>query len=288
VLTKEYKKIKDFRLFDKLLPVSIVSLLSFIIMVTGRPAIGEPRTVYIGDEVLVYFTCRLKDGSIVMTTDAALAEDKNESKAGIFLPLKEYGPVTMTAGSGRKGPDYGKIKTIENEILESLSLVIVGMEEGSHGVFEVGSQIMPDLTEEDRFLRLSRIRRQSKSIKVHPETFKKAHGKEPVLGDIIISEDYTGLSMEVLSVTDDEVQVNVSMKEGMKMDLPLGTGTVYDAGDHYEIVIDMHIGKLLRSGVIVGRVIDIEGEMLTIDYGHPFGHETLSCDVTVVEISTNE
>lgn len=285
---KVNRRIKDLRLFDKILFVSVIPLLLLFIMVTDRPVVGEPRTIEIGDEVLVDFTCRIKDGGIAMTTDAALAKDENEAKAGIFLPLKEYGPVPMIAGSGKKGPDYGKLKTLENEILESLSLVIVGMEEESRGVFEISSENMPALTEEERFLDLSRIIRTSKIRKVSSLILKRLQGKDPVIGDIIIPEGREGTSYTVLSVTGDMAQISISMEEGMKMDLPLGTGTVHDAGDHYEIVIDMHIGKLLRSGAIVGRVIDIDGDIFTIDYGHPFGQETLSCDVTAGKIITND
>jgi FKBP-type peptidyl-prolyl cis-trans isomerase 2 len=285
VVIKINKSIRKNRFFDRSPFASIIFLLFILVTFTGCRTAGKVRTIAPGDIALVDFTCRNKVGRIVMTTDAALAEDENKAKADIFLPLKGYGPVPMTAGSGKRGPDYGKLKTLENEILESLSLVIVGMNEGSGKIFEIASETMPGLTEEERFIRLSRIRRQPKLIKVHPVTFEKTHGKEPVPGDTITSKEIEETSMTVLSLKEEEVQLGIYMKDGMKMDLPLGEGTVYDMGDHYETIIDIHEGQLIRSGAIVGRVIDVEGEMFTIDYGHPFGNETLYCDVVCNDIS---
>ena len=282
------KRIKDLLIFGRTFFRPVVPLLLLLMVVTTCPAVESPRTIGAGDQVSVDFTCRLKDSKIVMTTDKELAEDVNELKADIFIPLKEYKPVVIPAGQEKRGPDYGKLKTIENEILEILRLDLVGMRENSTKKFRLTSGTVTDLTKEERFLKLSRIRRQPKFIKVSPDTFKKSYKKEPVQGEIIASEDFRGLSMKVNSITNDEVQIKIIMEEGMKVDLPLGTGTVHDAGDHYETELDIHTGQIIRSGAIVGRVVDIEGDMFTIDYANPFGYESLECDVTAGKIIKSE
>ncbi|MBN1625270.1 MAG: hypothetical protein JW944_01995 [Deltaproteobacteria bacterium] len=264
--------------------LSLLISLGVIISITGcqtanKNIVTEHRVIKAGDKVTVDFTCRLKDGGIVMTTDADVLKDENKAKAGIFLPLKEYEPIPIVAGSGKGGPDYGKLKSLENEILEELSLVVAGMEEGSSASFEITSESTLGLNEDERYLSLSRVRRQPKKQKVNPVAFEKSQGRAPVPGDIVLSEEIEGVSITVVSVTEKEMEVRLEAKEGTMVYTPLGKGTIYDAGDYYKIIIDIHEGQLIRSGVIVGRVTVVEEDRFTIDYGHPFGYETLVCDV---------
>ena len=65
------------------------------------------------------------------------------------------------------------------------------------------------------------------------------------------------------------------------MDTGFGIGTIRDAGDKFEIVIDVHEGTLLRSGPLVGKIIKVEDRVFTIDYGGAFEKEPLVCDVDV-------
>ena len=37
----------------------------------------------------------------------------------------------------------------------------------------------------------------------------------------------------------------------------------------------------MRTGPLVGRIIAVENGLFTLDYGLPFGGETLVCDVVV-------
>ena len=56
-----------------------------------------------------------------------------------------------------------------------------------------------------------------------------------------------------------------------------------EAADRYLIAINAQTGNLVRSGGFVGRVIAVDEQLITVDYGHPFGGEPLLCDVQVVE-----
>lgn len=280
-------KIKETFPFKWFVRFSVIFLFSFFYPACLM-AQSSTGIVKKGDPVLVDFTCRLDDGAVVITTNESVAGDKSRLKEGVFLPFKKYSPAGLIAGSGKSGPDYGKLKSFENEIFECLSNLLTGMKEGSSNTYKIVSEVQPGLSENERFLRLSRIRIQPKEVRLKPDLFKRNYGRDPVQGDIIYSDEFEGLATEVLSVLDDEITVKLNMKEGMKLPMPLGTGTVHDAGKKYKTVIDVYPGKLIRSGVIVGRVVDIEDEMFTIDYGHPFGHETLSCDVKVVKILKND
>jgi FKBP-type peptidyl-prolyl cis-trans isomerase 2 len=70
---------------------------------------------------------------------------------------------------------------------------------------------------------------------------------------------------------------------------PFGKGTVKESGNVYIIDIDAKVGALVRSGPMVGRIVEVgEGETgtITIDYSHPFGGESLDCDITLEGIGT--
>ena len=237
-----------------------------------------------GDSVQVDFTCSMEDGKIVMTTDESLAGDDRNEKAGIFLPLKEYTPISMVAGSSKSEPDYGNLKAMETEIFDCLSGVLPGMKSGSSNEIFITSEDITNLSGEDRFLDLPRIRKIEKQRKIHPVSFKEAYGKDPVKGDVITFKNKPEISMTVLTVAEDEVEVSINTPEGTVINTPLGKGTVYDRGDNYEAVIDIKKGQLIRSGVIVGRVVDVRDDAFTLDYANPFGGEKFKCEVVANKI----
>jgi FKBP-type peptidyl-prolyl cis-trans isomerase 2 len=41
----------------------------------------------------------------------------------------------------------------------------------------------------------------------------------------------------------------------------------------------------VRSGGMIGRIVQVTDRMITIDYSHPFGYETLKCEVKVEDVS---
>jgi len=260
--------------------LSVITVLSLGCQ-TINQHVDKTKLISNGDRVLTDFTCRLKDGGIVMTTDADLAKASDKAKASIFLPLKKYGPFSVTAGSERKGPDYGNLKSFEGAITEDISSVVVGMKIGEKGVFEIQAETLDNLTDEDRYLRLSRVVKVPKTRTINKDSYENAFGRQPVEGDTIEPKADEDISfIKVISVTDKDVKAEVTMKAGKQKDTAFGKSTIMDAGDHYEIVTDVREGSLVRSSYIVGRIIKVEGNMFTLDYGNPFGGETLICDVT--------
>jgi hypothetical protein len=105
-------------------------------------------------------------------------------------------------------------------------------------------------------------------------------GKEPQEGaDYIVDPLIPG---KVASVSENEVLIRFSVKPGSVVDTPFGKGTIRETEKSYEIVIDATVGRLVRTHGLVGRISEVKDRMFTIDYGHPFGGQTLMCDVKVV------
>ncbi len=51
------------------------------------------------------------------------------------------------------------------------------------------------------------------------------------------------------------------------------------------MVIDAHKGALVLAAGMVGRISYVDDKAFYIDFGNPFGGETLLCDVTVEKIA---
>ena len=257
--------------------ISVSLLLSAIF--AGCSTTGRQSIIKSGDNVLIDCTCRLKNGDIVITTNNEYAESETSKKAGIFLPLKDYKPTELIAGRGDRGPDYGRLKSFENKIFEELSLKIVGMKNKDRSVFELGAEDIKGLTEKERYLKIGYINEIPKTSKIHPKLLEKIKGSPPLPGDIIIPKDINNISIKVISIDSNEATTEVIMKDGTTIDMPMGKGTVYDRDDHYESVLNVHEGQLIRSGVVIGRIIEIGPDKITIDYSNPFGGEKIFCDV---------
>jgi FKBP-type peptidyl-prolyl cis-trans isomerase 2 len=245
--------------------------------------IKGPERIVAGDRVMADFTCRFKDGDIVMTTDSAIAENIDRKKSPIFLPLKEYGPIELIAGSEKKGPDYGQLKTFENELLENISLAVIGMDSGIKTVRYLTAEDNKNLTDEDRFIEMTHTRRSPRERKIHPMAFKNTYKREPVKGEVVPSDKIPGVTIEILSVTENEAVIRINVKEGTEVYLPLGKGYMREAGDYIETIIDIQKGHKIRSGGIMGRVVDMGEEMFRVDYVNPFGGETLECEIRALK-----
>ena len=264
---------------------SVFLVLAGILVLLNGCATSAPKVrVQTGEEVKIHYTCRLKSGEIVATTDKGVAEDSSLPKSRLFVPPNDDEVPALVAGSGKGGPaGMGKLEPFESEIGARLTNAVAGLEFGKEYTVEVASEMQLGLTKEDRFLTLSRIRRNKpKEHRMTWEEYRDAYGKEPAVGQEAFSVGpVTG---EVVSVEDSDVVVGLFIQEGGSIDMQFGKAVYHDKGDHFDIVIDAHVGDLVRTGWLVGRVVSVDDRILTIDFGHPFGGETLMCDVLVAPV----
>ena len=144
---------------------------------------------------------------------------------------------------------------------------------------ELHADRIAGLPTKDEFLQLTRVRTYPKELRMTSGEFKTRAGKEPVVGEAFASNpEVTG---KVASVSENEVVIWFSAQPGSVVDTPLGKGTVRENEKNYEVVIDTPVGKLIRMQGLVGRISEVQDHMFTMDFGHPFGGETLTCDVKV-------
>ncbi|MFZ0930722.1 MAG: hypothetical protein WAN11_19090 [Syntrophobacteraceae bacterium] len=249
----------------------------FVFQCPDLPA-AETSIIKPGDKVGIQFTCRFKNGEIASSTSTAVAGN-NEPKSEIFIPRSKDDPIAITAEESSKSEPPHDFTMFENEIIAKLAHSITGMPMNGSKTIELHADRIAGLPEKNEFLQLSRIRVGPKEIRMTRDEYKSKTGKEPAVG-----EEYTADSAmpgKVASVSEQEVVIRFSLQPRSVIDTPFGKGTVRETEKNYEIVIDQSVGNLVRMEGLVGRVSEVQDKMFTIDYGNPFGGETLTCDVKV-------
>ncbi|MBU1172201.1 MAG: FKBP-type peptidyl-prolyl cis-trans isomerase [Proteobacteria bacterium] len=245
----------------------------------GCATLVPGKAVQPGDRVLVHVTCRLNDGKVVYTS----LKDTDLEKSHAFFERKTEGPVEMVAGKGYDGPMHGRLKCFEPELMACLSTQITGMTLHETKQVTLETTEPPDLTDEDRFLTLSRKRRQPRVSQVGRIPFVNQTGKEPAPG--VTGPGFGPLSTVVRSVDKDQVAVELLFKDGDIMDTPFGPGILQKDGDEYTIIIDARVGYPVKTPPLLGQIIRVDDDNFVVDYGHPFGSQALACDLEIMAIN---
>ena len=232
-----------------------------------------------GDTVLVNYTCRLKSGEIIATTDARVADDVSQPKSHLFLKKPEYGTVQLTACEAGTELQPGQVLLFDHELSASLSRAVINQPVGSSR--EVAVEPFPGDGPGGRenTIQLAKVRNRPKEMRISPGDYFLRTKKQPAIGqDFTIDDTVPG---RVEKITKNEVVIRFHGTHGALVETPFGKGVIHDKGDHYEIVLQAEKGDIVRSGPLIGRLIDVDDRSVTIDYGNPFGGEKLLCEITV-------
>jgi FKBP-type peptidyl-prolyl cis-trans isomerase 2 len=258
-----------------------IAVLLLILATIAAAGESAPKTVSRGDHVLLHYTCRLSNGQVAATTEKELALDRTVAKADIFNFDPSSGEMPITAGESFDCPNcqkYTELKSFDQAIKDQLSAAVVGQAVGQRVSLAIDEQPQMDLPEMERRIQLAWKRRHPKKVQVLKEQFFNQWATEPVLGNTIELRSVVG---KVVRVTDNEATVEFQPRSNKPISGPFGPIRVQDQGKYYEIFVDVEIGRLIRTGPVVGKIVEIDGDLFTLDYAHPFGYETLTCVVLV-------
>ncbi len=239
---------------------------------------AETGLIKPGDKVGIQFTCRFKNGEIASSTSTAVALN-TDPKSPIFLPRSKDDPVAVIAAESSEERQLHDFITFEDEIITQIAHSIAGMPHNGSRRIELHAGRITGLPPKDELLQLARVRVQPKELRMTLSEFKSRAQREPVVGEEFILDP--AIPGKVASVSEEEVLIRFSAQPGSVIDTPFGKGAVRDNEKNYEIVIDVSVGKLVRIKGLVGCISEVQDRTFTIDYGNPFGGETLSCDVKV-------
>lgn len=249
-----------------------------------RQAASEKKVVKPGDTVELRYACTLKNGEVVASTGKL---PETEKRSSIYVPPKNSGDSTsLTVPRSERTCPSAKAGSFESEIEKRLLLKIIGREEGEKLRIELDSEGAPANEGPEGIVNVTRVRTRPKIMKMPVGDYEFRARKKPEVGqDFAIDPAFPG---KVESVSENEVVIRFTGKPGETIHTPFGKGKVREEEDHYKVEIDAKVGDLVRTGRRVGRIIHVGEKILTIDYRHPFGFETLVCDVTVERIERSD
>jgi FKBP-type peptidyl-prolyl cis-trans isomerase 2 len=256
----------------------------FITIATGLWAAATVRSgaveeVRQGESVRIDFTCLASGGTLAASSDPKAGEVAGVPTSILFRPRTSSQPLLITAGdAGAATFGEPNRRTFEAHILAGLCRSAVGMKPGSDKTVTLEPDPLA-MAGPDEVVQLARKRNQPKTLRVSPSEFVEKVGGPPVVGEKIVM--HTDIPGRVVSAGDSEVVIGFPADSGEKIATDFGPAMILDKGAYLELVYDARPGTLVRAGWMVGRISASSEEMMTLDFRHPFGGESLACKVKV-------
>ena len=255
------------------------------LLLTGC-AISRPiQTVTAGDRVQMAYTCRTSDGRVAATTLAAVGQDSKLVKADIFQAPSQYAPFHFHAAEAERSAvshvGGSRLVAFETAIERELKKNIVGLNMGETVHLALQADAYVGLSQSQRYYTLAKVRIREKVRNYAIQTYMANTGTAPQVGEHYLTEN---VFINTITAVDEEAgtfAVEMLLKPGAVYQTDVGPAKIEDNGDTYHIVLNAIPGQLVRNGNWVGRIIKVDQRRIVVDWGHPFGFETLQCAVVV-------
>jgi len=248
-------------------------------------SVSKARFVQPGDLVDLSFLCKLQTGEVVAATDPSVGRRTDVPQSSIYLMRDKDGPVSVTADVPLPLTEQpaGKEMPFEDEIVKHLAGVVTGMKEGESRTVRLTAQEAVERRAEDYIIKIARVRERTKKMHMSIDEYRSRIGKIPEVGQPVVFDP--AVPGRVETITPSEVVIRFSAQPGTVAPTPFGAGHIRETENAYEIIIDARKGALVRTGPLVGRIVDVDETSITIDYRHPFGDEILVCDVAIEKVA---
>jgi len=234
-----------------------------------------------GDKVSLNLRCIFTNGDVAIASDPATVETESLRKSFAYVARTSSAPLVVEAMGGSYHQPVES--AFEDEVLGRISHMLAGKKRGETSSVRLSAQDIPARDERNYTLEAARVRKRPKLMRMSTEEFKaRAGGREPTPGAAFtLDPNFPG---RVESVNDGQVTIAFTSKGRERIDTPFGAGTVVENESGFEVVIDAQVGRIVRTGPLVGRIVKVDHETIVTDYRHPFGGEELECVFTVVDI----
>jgi FKBP-type peptidyl-prolyl cis-trans isomerase 2 len=233
-----------------------------------------------GDTVSLRYLCRLQNGDLAASTDAAAGQAKDARKSALYLAPEKDGPVTLVTTSVLPAsPAKGGEWSFEEEIAKRLAVFVNGMRSGETRTVLLTAEQLPQRREEEYVISMARVRMRPRELRIPLAQYIAQKNETPEVGQSFVIDRV--IPGTITSLTEDEVVVTFTLKNGDVIETPFGPGRVKEKDSSYEITIETQPGAVVRTAHLAGRIAAADDQNLTIDYRHPFGGESLTCNVTV-------
>jgi FKBP-type peptidyl-prolyl cis-trans isomerase 2 len=245
---------------------------------------AQVRYVQPGDTAFVHYLCRLRSGEVVAATDSV---PEIQRKSNLYLQMEETGPLSIVAVSAADAVQEHATpyvqRSFNEELSHQLAFAIAGMRVGDIRTAEIKAEDVPEQEAPKYMAHLTRVRTRPKEMKMPKGDYEYRTKQSPEVGQAYSYDpDFPG---SVESVSDQEVTLRFSATPGAVVETPFGPGRIREEDNDYKVDIEASKGALVRAGEMVGYISDVDEKTITVDFGNPFGGETLLCDVTVEKIT---
>jgi len=245
---------------------------------SARTAVDHP--IQRGDKVLTDMTCRTSQG-LVLTTVASVAKDTSLAKTDIFMGMDPYAPIELIAGSGYGGPTLGSLVPLASAVGAEASKALTGMIYGESRTVHIKAEANEKAPAEERFSTLSRVSWQPRTVEVPTERVKADLGRDPKPGEVLHETADSKTFIE--KVAQDKATIRVEIRDGAIVPHTLGKAKVRTISqDKFEYFLQVREGDVLAMGSLLAKVIKVDEQTFTVDFGNPLAGLELECEVRPV------
>ncbi len=256
--------------------------LSMLFLISPGIGAEDSGPIEAGDKATIQFTCRLENGELAATTDKSMMTDPVFRKSPLFVARNSEDPLVITAGAGEESYGPPGQRGFEGEIIAALAQGIWGMGPGDKKEIIIKKDKRAGKDSPPAVVNIARIRLRPKEVRMTPEEYKRRASKDPEVGqEYTVDPAFPG---KVASLTSHEVVVRLEARPEKSLDTPFGKGEVRETEKHYQVFIDAEVGRLVRTGGMAGRIVNVDENTITIDYSHPLAYEVVKCEVLVESV----
>lgn len=267
---------------DMMFRNTTAAIVATFFLVSGCSSIGPSTPIQTGDRIRVDYTCRIKEGEVIATTVSSVADDPSVKKSRVFKKEISDGPVTLIAGQNPPELEEGGLKPITPEIRFRIAQAVAGQPKNQTFHLDLESKVSEGIADNLRYSHTHRVRRVPRLRILDKVIVVRSLGREPVAGEIIYKD--SGPHVKIVSVEGDKVTQETLLHENSDYwSSRWGMIRLQYDGDEIVTTIDAREGDLVCLGEIIGRVVTVTEDAVTVDWGQIFGGETLKCDVMVLD-----
>ncbi len=258
-----------------------IFLFLFLILFLGCTGLTPGPRVEKGERVRVDYTCRTETREVIDTTTPAVAKDESLAKSRVFAQRPDMKPLRLVAGEDLPNLKPREVLFLDEEIGTRLAHAVVGREKGKSLEVILESRIPEGLEDSHRYRMIPRIRTAPRIQIIPGEIYRKDYGRLPEKGEILTEAGQA--YAEVIALDPDNITIKLITDPLRTFDTPWGQAR--ETGDDKEVrvTIEAEVGTLVRTGGLIGRISEINEKNIIVDYGHPFGGQTLNCTVEILD-----
>ena len=228
----------------------------------------DPKVIQAGDLAVLEALVRLDDHTIIWSTDSG--EMTSPSTVVRERAIDEWAgtPEPVVAG--------------ERTTIPGLSIEILGMSPGEEKTVTLAPKRAFGENRPELIRRLPLIRTFPRELTLSAETFVKRFGKEPAVGDSVVSFPY--VKPQVKAIEDGMVHVVFSAEDGKVFEADYGSVTVTVNDKHVEATLAPKIGSTFIIGRQQGLISSVGDRFFTVDLNHPLAGRPVTLELKIHDL----